>query len=288
MNFTHASRRSMLAAGAALLAPAAFATPASGLIAHYERTTRGRVGFFAVNLASGRELAWRAHERFAMCSTFKASLAALVLSRVDAGHERLDRSVRFGAADLLPYAPVAKEHVAAGVMTIATMCEAAVELSDNTCANLLLREVGGPAQLTQFWRRIGDRASRLDHDEPVLNRTKPPNPQDTTTPLAMANTIAKCAVGDVLTTASRERLVGWLVACRTGTNKLRAGLPHDWRIGDKTGNNGADASGDLAIAWPAGGGAIAIAAYVHGGKPTPAQQDELFAGLGRMVADRLA
>lgn len=276
----------MLAAGAALLAPAAFATPA--LIADYERATRGRVGFFAVNLASGRELAWRAHERFAMCSTFKASLAALVLSRVDAGHERLERSVRFGAADLQPYAPVAKGHLAAGAMTIETMCEAAVEVSDNTCANLLLREIGGPAQLTRFWRRIGDRDSRLDHDEPLLNRTRPPNRQDTTTPIAMAHTIAKLTVGDVLAPASRERLAGWMVACRTGTTKLRAGLPQDWRIGDKTGNNGADAAGDLAVAWPAAGGCIVIAAYVQRGKPTPRQQDALFAGLGRMAAERLA
>jgi beta-lactamase class A len=288
MEFLPVSRRSMLAASTALLAPAAFATPAPGVIAEYERATRGRVGFFAVNLASGRVLAWRAHERFAMCSTFKASLAALVLSRVDAGHERLDRAVRFGPMDMLAYAPVAKEHLAAGAMTIATMCEAAVELSDNTCANLLLRELGGPAQLTRFWRRIGDRASRLDHDEPLLNRTKPPNAQDTTTPSAMANTIAKLAVGDVLTAASRERLVGWLVACRTGTNKLRAGLPHDWRIGDKTGNNGADAAGDLAIAWPPSGGAIVVSAYVQRGRPAPRQQDELFAALGRMVTDRLA
>jgi beta-lactamase class A len=288
MNRMPVSRRSMLAASAAVLAPRAFAAPPPGVIADYERATRGRVGFFAVNLASGRVLAWRAHERFAMCSTFKASLAALVLSRVDAGHERLDRPVSFGPADLQPYAPVAKEHLAAGAMTIATMCEAAVELSDNTCANLLLREVGGPAKLTRFWRAIGDRDSRLDHDEPLLNRTKPPNPQDTTTPSAMANTIAKLAVGDVLAPASRERLVGWLVACRTGTNKLRAGLPPDWRIGDKTGNNGADASGDLAVAWPRTRGTIVVGAYVQGGKPTPQQQDELFAGLGRMVTRRLA
>lgn len=288
MDLMPVSRRSMLALGAALLAPSAFAASAREVIAQYERATRGRVGFFAVNLASGRELAWRAHERFAMCSTFKASLAALVLSRVDAGRERLDRAVKFSAADLLSYAPAAKEHLAAGTMTIESMCEAAVELSDNTCANLLLRELGGPAQLTRFWRDIGDRDSRLDHDEPLLNRTKPPNRQDTTTPAAMANTIAKLAVGDVLTPASRERLVGWLVACRTGTNKLRAGLPHDWRTGDKTGNNGADASGDLAVAWPAAGRPIVIAAYVQRGHPTPRQQDELFAGLGRVVAERLA
>ncbi len=287
MHPTLVSRRSLLAASAVVLAPSAFAAPAPAFVSDYERTTGGRAGFLAVNVADGRQVAWRANERFAMCSTFKASLAGLVLARVDAGQERLDRRVSFGPADILEYAPTAKAHAAEGAMTVGAMCEAAVELSDNTCANLLLREVGGPAALTQFWRRIGDHASRLDHDEPLLNRTKPGNPHDTTTPSAMAHSISALTTGRVLSAASRDRLAGWMVACQTGTKKLRAGFPHDWRAGDKTGNNGADAAGDLAVAWPSGHGAIVVSAYVQGGTPTQEQQDALFAALGRLVAERL-
>jgi len=282
------SRRSVLAAGTAVLASETFALDAPGAIAAYERTTGGRVGLLATNVASGARIAWRASERFAMCSTFKASLAALVLARVDAGKDRLDRSVPFGRADLLAYAPVARQHMQSGAMTIATMCQGAVELSDNTCANLLLREVGGPPALTRFWRRLGDADSRLDHDEPMLNRMKAGDPRDTTTPAAMAQTVRKLALGDALGPASRSRLVDWLVACQTGKNRLRAGLPRTWRIGDKTGNNGADASGDLAVAWPARSGPIVVCAYVQGGKPTPDQQDTLFAAIGTLVAQQLA
>lgn len=288
MILTPLSRRSLLASGALLLAPRAFAAAAPDAIADYEHATGGRVGFFARNASSGRTIAWRADERFTMCSTFKASLAAQVLARVDAGQEQLERRVPFTAADIQPYAPTAKAHLAEGAMTIATMCQAAVELSDNTCANLLLREAGGPAALTRFWRGLGDSVSRLDHNEPELNRSKPPNPEDTTTPAAMACTIATLTTGNALQPASRERLVAWMVACQTGVKKLRAGLPQDWRAGDKTGNNGADASGDIAIAWPSHGGPIAICAYVQGGKPTPEQQDALFAALGRLVAQDLA
>lgn len=287
MDFTPLSRRSLLAASAALVAPQAFAAAALPFVADYESATGGRVGFFMVNASSGRQLAWRAHERFAVCSTFKASLAALVLARVDAGNDRLDRAVTYGPADILDYAPVAKKHLADGSMTLEALCEAAVELSDNTCANLLLREMGGPQQLTRFWRHLGDRASRLDHNEPVLNRTRPGNPHDTTTPAAMAHSLSRLAIGDALSPRSRERLVGWMVACQTGARKLRAGLPKEWRAGDKTGNNGADAAGDLAVAWTPGGGSIELIAYVQGGKPTPAQQDELFAALGQLAAERL-
>lgn len=288
MHPTPVSRRIVLAASAALFLPPALAAPAPSFVADYEHKTGGRAGFLAANLSTGHQLAWRANERFAMCSTFKASLAGLVLARVDAGRERLDRSIAFGDADMLSYAPVAKAHLADGAMTVQTMCEAAVELSDNTCANLLLRESGGPQALTAFWRNLGDHASRLDHDEPELNRTQPGNPHDTTTPAAMAHSLSRLATGDELSPPSRDLLVGWLVACRTGAKKLRAGLPPQWRAGDKTGNNGSDASGDVAVAWTPAGAPIVVAAYVQGGKPTARQQDDLFAALGHFVAQRLA
>ena len=288
MESTPVSRRFVRATSAAFFLQPALATPAPTFISDYERTTGGRAGFLATNLSTGRQLSWRANERFAMCSTFKASLAGLVLARVDAGRERLDRLVPFAQADLLSYAPVAKAHLAEGALTVSAMCEAAVELSDNTCANLLLRESGGPPALTAFWRNLGDRATRLDHDEPELNRTQPGNPHDTTTPAAMAHSLARLATGDVLSAASRDLLVRWLVACQTGAKKLRAGLPPHWRAGDKTGNNGSDASGDIAVAWTPGGAPIVVAAYVQGGKPNARQQDELFAALGRLVAQRLA
>jgi len=162
-----------------------------------------------------------------------------------------------------------------------------VELSDNTCANLLLARIGGPAALTEFWRSIGDAVTRLDHNEPELNRSPPGNPNDTTTPAAMAGNLRRFLLGEVLSQGSRDRLTRWMIDCKTGDNRLRAGLPRDWRVGDKTGNNGKDATGDIAVVWPKPDVAILVSAYTQGGSPTPAQQEALFAEIGRMVAQRL-
>lgn len=280
-------RRALLAA-----LPLGAAWPALGqddnaALEAYEAASGGRVGLYAENLVTGRTLAWRADERFVMCSTFKASLAGAVLYRVDRGAERLDRTIRFGSQDLQPYAPVAKAALDKGGLTVAQMCKGAVELSDNTCANLLLDSIGGPQSLTGFWGAIGDRVSRLDHNEPLLNRSRPGNPQDTTSPRAMAGTVRALTLGHALTPASRDKLTGWMIGCQTGANRLRAGLPKDWTIGDKTGNNGEDACGDIAVAWPKPGVPIVIAVYVQGGKPTPAQQDAVFAEAGRLIGRRL-
>lgn len=262
----------------------ASAPAAPAALEAYERSTGGRVGVYAEDLATGAKLAWRANERFVMCSTFKASLAALVLERVDRGADALDAMIPYGSADLHEYAPVAKEHLARGSLTVAQMCQGAVELSDNTCANLLLARVGGPRTLTAFWRRIGDDASRLDHDEPLLNRTPLGRPEDTTSPVRMAGNLRRIVLGNVLSPASRERFTGWMLDCRTGANRLRAGLPASWRIANKTGSNGRDAAGDIAVAWPPEGGPLLVCVYTRGGRPTAAQLQTLFVEAGGLVA----
>lgn len=281
------NRRTLLAAASGLAIWPAFAEEAPPALAAYERATGGRIGLSAENLATGAKIVWRADERFVMCSTFKASLAAFALARVDRGEDRLDAMVGYGAQDLLEYAPVAKQNLAQGAMSVADMCKAAVELSDNTCANLLLARSGGPQALTAFWRASGDSLTRLDHNEPELNRSPPGDPHDTTTPAAMAGNVRRFLLGELLSPASREHLTGWMLNCKTGDNRLRAGLPKGWKIGDKTGNNGKDAAGDIAIAWPASGGPVVVTAYTQGGSPSTDQLTAVFTEIGKMVGERL-
>ena len=280
-------RRSLLASLCFVAAGPVLAEEAPPALDNYERESGGRIGLYAENLATGAKLAWRADERFVMCSTFKAALAACVLGRVDRGEDQLAAMISYGQADLLEYAPAAKQSLSLGAMSVADMCKAIVELSDNTCANLLLARIGGPAALTAFWRSLGDATSRLDHNEPELNRSPPGDPHDTTTPAAMASSLRRLVVGDALSPASRDQLTAWMVDCKTGANRLRGGLPASWKIGDKTGNNGKDASGDIAVVWPKPDHPILIVAYTQGGTPNATQIAAAFADIGRMVAARL-
>jgi beta-lactamase class A len=285
---TALNRRSLLVAIGALLAASAQAEEPSTELLAYERETGGRIGVYAHDVKTGRTLAWRADERFVMCSTFKMSLVACMLRHVDRGEERLDRLIRYGAKDLVGYAPTARANLSRGSLSVAKMCQAAVELSDNTCANLLLARIGGPPAMTAFWRSIGDPVTRLDHYELELNRSRPGNPQDTTTPAAMAANLRRVLLGEILSPASRERLTAWMLGCRTGANRMRAGLPADWRIGDKTGNNGHDAAGDIAVAWASADRPILVCVYTQGGSPTPAQLTHVFTAVGRRIGQELA
>jgi beta-lactamase class A len=283
------NRRDVLCSTLALLASPALAQRAPfTALADYERDSGGHIGVYAKNLKTGAEVSWRAHERFVMCSSFKASLAACVLASVDRGQARMDELIAYGPADLMEWAPVAKQNVEKGALSVADMCAAAVELSDNTCANALLARFGGPAALTAYWRSIGDTVSRLDHNEPELNRTPPGDVNDTTTPAATAGNLRKLILGKALSPASRERLTGWMLDCKTGDNRLRAGLPKAWRVADKTGNNAKDAFIDIAVTWSTRGEPMVICAYTRGGAPTPRQVDDVFAQIGRYVGTQLS
>ena len=147
---------------------------------------------------------------------------------------------------------------------------------------------GGPAALTAFWRASDDSISRLDHNEPELNRTPLGGLEDTTTPAAMADNLQRFVLGDVLTPASRAQLTDWLVNCQTGAKRLRGGLPGDWRIGDKTGNNGKEGFGDIAVAWPTPARPMVLALYTRGGAPKPADVEEVFRQFATSAAQRLA
>jgi beta-lactamase class A len=272
------SRRIVLAAIPALIAGVARAEDATAAaLAVHERAIGGRIGVFAQNIVTGKTIAWRADERFAMCSSFKASLAACVLARVDRGEDALDRVVSYSAADILDYAPVAKANLAKGSLTVAELCR---------CANLLLARIGGPSALTAFWRATGDEVTRLDHNEPVLNRTQPPNPEDTTTPAAMAGSLRRFVLGEVLSPRSREQLSTWMRDCQTGLDLLRAGLPGGWIVGDKTGNNGKDALGDIAVVRPQPARPIVICTYTQGSSIEAARP--VFADIGRIIGQLLA
>jgi beta-lactamase class A len=275
------SRRGVLAIGAAtLLAPPSYAgepfTPADAL-GRLEGNAGGRLGVCVLDTGSGRTLTRRAGERFAMCSTFKLPLAAAILREADRGKLKLDTFVPYTKADMIYHAPVTEANLAKGGMTVGALAEAAQKQSDNPAANLLMKQLGGPTGFTQFFRDLGDTVTRIDRYEPAMNRFVPGDDRDTTTPSAMAATLAKILTGDVLASASRDLLIQWMIDTKTGAKRLRAGFPQDWRAGDKTGTGYDDISGkvnDVAIAWPPGKAPLIVTAYYNTAGPANDVSDE--------------
>lgn len=240
-----------------------------------------RIGVAAIDLSTNRRVEYRADERFIMCSTFKVLAVAAVLKRVDQGREKLDRFVPYREAQLLSYAPVTRAHVKEGGMTLEALCAAAIEMSDNTAANLVLEAIGGPEKWTQFARSLGDKFTRLDHTEPELNIARPGTDDDTTTPAAMCDDLQRLLTSDSLSVASRTKLEGWMQQGQTGSKMIRAALPSNWKIGDKTGRSGDGATNDIAVVRPPSGGPIFLAVYTVDPAESQDARDQLVADVAK-------
>jgi beta-lactamase class A len=228
-------------------------------IADIEQRHGGRLGVFAVDTGSGRTLAYRADERFLMCSTFKGLLAALILARVDAGQESLGRMIPYSEKDLIFTSPVTKANLTKGAMSIEALCEAVVEVSDNTAAVLLMRSADGPPGLTKFIRSLGDTITRSDRYEPHSNQYS--GVLDTTTPRAITTSARQILLGNVLTPQSRQKLEDWMIASTPGLKRIRAALPPVWITGDRPGTSVEEETNDYAIARPPGRAPLLVAAY---------------------------
>ncbi|MEW1599983.1 class A beta-lactamase [Streptomyces sp. NPDC093808] len=254
-------------------------------LAALEREYGARLGVFAVDTGTGTTVVHRADERFALCSTFKTLAAAAVLDRRPGA--RLGERIPYGTADLVPHSPVTEKHTGKG-MTLRELCDAAVRYSDNTAANLMLRDIGGPRGLTAYARRLGDRATRLDHTEPELNSNPPGDPRDTTTPRAIAGDYRALVLGDALPAAGRALLTDWLVRNTTGDRRVRAGAPRGWRVGDKTGGGEWGRANDVAVLWPgAGRSPLVLAVLTERPDRAASPSDELVAEAARRVLDVL-
>jgi beta-lactamase class A len=256
-------------------------------IAAIEARMGGRIGVAALDTGSRKRLECRADERFPMCSTFKFLAAAAVLKRVDEKQENLGRFVPYGATDILEYAPVTKEHLKEGGMTLGALCEAAIAQSDNTAGNLLLDTIGGPAGVTKFARSLGDRITRLDRKEPELNSAIPGDERDTTTPGSMQSDMTRLLTDNVLSQSSRRQLEDWLQANKTGASMIRAGVPTNWIIGDKTGRGANGATNDIAIMRPPNRAPVLLAIYSVGSTATANDRAAAIAEAAKIVAESL-
>lgn len=264
-------RRTVLVGGGGLIA-GAYVPLGSGLPARVEAQLRiieasvgGELGVYMLDTGTGAALVRRIHERFAHCSSFKLSLAALVLALDRAGELDAGQQVPWRREDLLGNSPFTTERLARGA-SLRELAHAAQTVSDNTAANILLREVGGPGRLTAFWRSLGDSVSRLDRFEFELNHVPRGEVRDTTTPEAMATTVAELLYGATLALDISATLRQWMIETANARDRARAGLPADWTAGDKPGTSGAwpgmgSIHADIGFAEPPGRAPLAFAAY---------------------------
>lgn len=266
------------------------ATTMQKKLAALETSADGRIGIAAIDTANNTRLEYRAEERFPMCSTSKMMVAAAMLKQSMTDSQLLQQTIHYKKDDMTSaWSPITEKNLAAGGMTVAALCGAAVSYSDSTAMNLLMKQLGGAVAVTAFARSIGDNAFRLDRFEPELNSSIPGDPRDTSTPAAMANSLQGLTLGNTLALAQRKQLQDWLKGNTTGGKRIRAAVPMDWIVGDKTGTSGDYGStNDIAVIWPPHCSPIVMTIYFTQNKKDAAPRDDIIVAATRIVLSELA
>lgn len=258
-------------------------------LAELENASGGRIGISAIDTNNNVQIQYRAEKRFPLCSTFKIMLVSAILKQSMTNSHFLQQKIFYTRKDILAagYAPITEKHIAGG-MSIAELCAAAIDYSDNAAANFLMKKLGGPNAVTAFARSIGDTTFRLDRWEPALNTAIPGDLRDTSTPLAMQHSLQQLALGKALAKPQREQLLAWLKGNTTGNLRIRAGVPKGWVVADKTGSGDYGTTNDIGIIWPPKCHPIVLAIYFTQKKKDAVPRDDVIASATRIVVDAFA
>ncbi len=268
-------------------APTSAVTPTAAPqpdFAPLERSFDARLGVYALDTGSGREIAHRADERFGYASTHKAFSAAAVLQRTSI--DDLAKVLTYRRADLQENSPVTEKHVDTGI-SLRDAIDAALRYSDNTAANLLFQQLGGPPGLAAALRAIGDTTTHVDRTEPALNELAPGDVRDTSTPRAMARTLRTFALGDALSPEKRTLYTDMMRGNQTGAALIRAGTPAGWAVADKTGSGDYATRNDIAVVWPPGRAPIVVAIMSSRPAEDAEHDDRLIAQAAKLTLDAL-
>lgn len=242
----------------------------------------GALGVYALDTETGRASGWDANGLYPLNSTFNFLVAGLVLRRVDRGQEAVTRQIDVLQSDIVPHSPVVEKAVGSS-MDVAALCAATVTQGDNAAANLLVRSLGGPAEMTASLREIGDPVTRIDQYEPLLNDVPLGDPRNSSTPAQMVQTMARLVLGDVLSDAGKARLLAWLTSNTTGNARVRAGVPADWLVGCQTGTGLRGETSTVAVIYPLGRKPLLMAVYIKGSMRSDDAQDSIHAELARIA-----
>ena len=286
------------------------------------RAAPGVLGFALMNLESGQFWDRLGDRRFPMMSVFKLALGAAVLAEVDAGRLSLAETITIGDKELSPpLSPIADAWPARTAYTVDELFTAALSVSDNTAADVLMRRIGGPGAVGGYLQDKKIDEVRVDRYERELGpdslgmasfraawkgeaafnaamATVSPakrraamlaymaDPRDTATPRGMLGLLRKLDEGDLISPASTRKLLETLQQTPRGADRIKTGLPKGASFAHKPGTSAVDqglsaAFNDVGIFTLADRRSYAIAAFLSGSTASETQRAALFADLGR-------
>lgn len=287
------------------------------------KVTDAVVGVSATHIESGRSVSVRGGESFPMASAVKIPFAVQWMHLVEQGKQSPDRMVALGPQDLHPGSGILTElFIHPGVsLSMANYMELMLVISDNSAADVVLREGGGPAAVTARMKALGLNGIRVDRNIAMLisdwmgAKTIPPeaewtremwdriynavpeaehmrarraqwaDPRDTATPDDMTKLLVRIWKKDLFSERNGAFLLGILERCQTGKARLKGMLPAGTPVAHKTGTLGGVADDVGVITLPGDAGHVAISVFTKGSSRPSEVSEKAVAEVARTVYD---
>jgi beta-lactamase class A len=287
------------------------------------KVTDATLGVSALHIESGRSVSVRGGEPFPMASAFKVPIAVQIMSMVDDGRLSLNKMVTLSPQDLHPGSGTLSElFFHPGVsLSVANLMELMLVISDNSAADLMLREAGGAAAVTERMRQLGLNNIRVDRNTAVLIsdwsgvKTVPPEEEwsrdlwdplfnavpnrehmaarraetkslkDTATPDEMTRLVAKVWRGELFSRTNANFLNGILARCQTGKARIKGMLPEGTSVAHKTGTLGGVANDAGVITLPNGAGHVVLSVFTKGASKPQETAEKAIAEVSRTIYD---
>jgi len=265
-------------------------------------------------------------QRFSLQSVMKLIVAATAMDAVDRRGWQLSDRVFVRRQDLsLNIQPLAalvgdKDYFT----TLGGLIVRAVVDSDSAASDILFARVGGAIQINAFLKRNGVEGMRVDRDERHLQteivgltwhpeyveasqleqakkrvskaqqkkafRASLKDPRDTATPKGMTTFLSLLVTGRLLSPTSTQSLLEVMRQTVTFPDRLKAGVPTDWKIAHKTGTSGTwegvrGTINDVGILTTPKNRPIAVSVFIATSKRSLKEQSALIAEVARIITD---
>lgn len=229
-------------------------------------------------------------------SVFKFHIALAVLSEIDKGKLSLDQKVPVKKEELLPedfWSPLRDENPQGGNFTIARLIQYAVSQSDNVACDVLIRLIGEPKTVEDYFKKNDIRDIAITFNEQEMQSEWENMFQNWTTPHAASRTLQMFHENEnnLLSQVSYDFFWKTMKETSTGLNRIKGLLPEGTVVAHKTGSSGTNKEGltaatnDIGIVFLPNGEYFIISIFVTESYENSETNERIIAGIAKAAYD---
>jgi len=232
---------------------------------------------------------------FPLQSVFKFHIALAVLSQVDQGKFSLDQKIKIDKQRPLPhlYSPIREKYPNGTNLTIAEILQYTVEQSDNVGCDILLKLIGGPEVVEEYFKKNNFTDISIKTNEATQQANWDLQFQNWTTPKAANEVLAKFYYNKTKLLSPKSYAFIWktMKATATGKDRLKGQLPRNTIVAHKTGSSGTNKEGltaavnDIGMVFLPNGQYYFISVFVTNSKENADINEKIIADISKGAWD---